>query len=304
MASSTINVKDVLAKGAARSTRKSVAVNKEDDLEYDLGRLYAYDPSPIDEAALRANESEYLMNLARDNLQLLTNKLYDKMAADGSKQVISLPAPTFPLPREKPLPQGKETTRWERYAKTKGIVKKKRSKMVWDEDSKTWAPRFGYGRAKSAKDSAENWVVEAKPGDDVSADPFAARADAKKAKLGKQKRQEERNRLESAHAAAIATSGRSHQGGAAASFRRDEKKAYLKQAISAAQTSTASAGRFDRMLPNEPSRSAGKRKQYSSATSAEHSAADASRAAKIANKMYAGSCRRSRRSAPRLVGRS
>lgn len=272
-----MDVRALLAKG--KSERPSIAVDKEDDLMYDLGHLYAYDPSPIDEAEMASGSEAYLLRMTRENVQLLTNRLYETMHASGSKASIKLPKPEMALPREKPLPESKAVTRWERFAKDKGIVKKKRSKMVWDEDSQSWAPRFGYGRANSTNDTAENWVVEAKAGDDGSVDPFEARAGAKKAKLGKQKRQEERNRLEAAHAAAMGQSG-------STSFKREEKKAYLKQAISAAQVSTASIGRFDRALPGEPSKTAGKRTQYASATDASSAGAADANAASVAAKMY------------------
>ena len=91
--------------------------------------------------------------------------------------------------------------RWEKFAQSKGIVKKKRSKMVWDEATQQWAPRYGYGRANNPKDKLQDWVIEAKPGDDPSVDPFEARATERRTKLGKQKAQQERNRREAAHAA-------------------------------------------------------------------------------------------------------
>ena len=41
-----------------------------------------------------------------------------------------LPAPIYRLPREKPVPEEKAETKWEKFAKTKGITKTKRSRMV------------------------------------------------------------------------------------------------------------------------------------------------------------------------------
>ena len=55
------------SKAEGSSSRPSAAVDKEDDLVYDLGHLSAYDPSPIDEAAMRADRPGYLMRTARDN---------------------------------------------------------------------------------------------------------------------------------------------------------------------------------------------------------------------------------------------
>ena len=278
------------ASGSKAASRPSTSVEKDDDLTYDLGHLYAYDPSPIDEAQWAEDQASYLKRTARENAQLLMNQLYGVLEAQQSKQMIELPPPTMLLPREKPLPEDKPKTRWEKFAESKGIVKKKRSKMVWDETTQQWAPRYGYGRANNFKDAPENWVVEAKPGDDGSVDPFEERSAARKQKLDKQKRQEERNRLEAAHAATIGTGGGGGggrgQGGSALSS-KDEKKAYLKKAISAAQTSTASVGRFDKAVAGEPSKTAGKRKQYDAGIGKKSSQADAKRTKAVLDKLLA-----------------
>ena len=284
-----LDVRALLAAQQPKS-RPSCEVDKEDDLTYDLGHLYAFDPSPVNPAEMKEEgTSPYLLRTARDNAQLLTNQVYKLLENAPNKQAIPLPPPTIQLPREKPLPADKPMTRWEKFAKSKGIVKKKRSKMVWDESTQQWAPRYGYGRANNPKDAPENWVVEAKPGDDGSVDPFEARATKRKEKLDKQKRQEERNRLEAAHAASIGAGGGGAGGkgsGGSKLGSREEKKAYLKSAMSAAQSSTASMGRFDRQLQGEQSKTAGKRKQYESGVGAADAAKDAQRTASVVSKMF------------------
>ena len=65
-----------------------------------------------------------------------------------------------------------------------------------------------------------------------------------------------------------------------------DKKAYLKRAISAAQSSTASMGRFDPTLANEPSRTAGKRKQYESGVGSADAERDAQRTASVVQNMF------------------
>ena len=280
-----LDVRSLLKASASGSAppRPSALVDKEDDLTYDLGHLVAFDPSPIDHAAIAKDASAYLLTCARDNMQLLSNRLYGLLEGKTSKAAIELPPPVTRLPREKPLPQDQPLTRWEKFAKAKGIVKKKRSKMVWDEATQQWAPRYGYGRASNPKAAPDNWVVEAKPGDDGSIDPFDERTQVRKERQAKQKRQEERNRLEAAHAAAVGGSGGSSVsklGG------RPEKKAYLKQAIAVAQVSTASAGRFDKKLAGEPSTTAGKRKQYESGVGATAAERDATKMRKVVDNMF------------------
>lgn len=39
----------------------------------------------------------------------------------------------FRIPREKKVPPPKQLTKWEQYAKEKGITKKKKEKKVWDD---------------------------------------------------------------------------------------------------------------------------------------------------------------------------
>jgi regulator of ribosome biosynthesis len=278
--SKPLDVRALLASASsAAPSRPSSSVEKEDDLTYDLGHLYAYDPSPVDETALADDASTYLIQAARDNVQLLTNRLYGLLEGADSKEVIQLPPPTLKLPREKPLPEDKPLTRWEKFAKAKGIVKKKRSKMVWDELNQHWAPRWGYGKANNAKDHPDNWVIEHKPGDDPTVDPFEKRGNERKEKVNKQKRQEERNRLEAAHAAAVGSKG-------SGSLARPEQKAYLKQAIRSAQVSTASVGRFDKKLANEPSKTAGKRKNYETGVGSAEAERDAKRTASVVAKMF------------------
>lgn len=67
----------------------------------------------------------------------------------------------FPLPREKSIPEPKPLTRWETFAKQKGIQKKKRDRLVHvpnalNGDKDAMAPRWGY------KSKPEDWVTELK----------------------------------------------------------------------------------------------------------------------------------------------
>jgi regulator of ribosome biosynthesis len=48
--------------------------------------------------------------------------------------VIKLPPGTTRLPRAKPVPKAKELTKWEKYAKEKGITKRKKANAEWDEE--------------------------------------------------------------------------------------------------------------------------------------------------------------------------
>lgn len=62
-------------------------------------------------------------------------------------------------------------TRWERFAKDKGIRKRKRGRMVFDEIKKDWVPRWGAYSIKKNEKKA-NYIMEVKEGDDPYEDPF------------------------------------------------------------------------------------------------------------------------------------
>jgi regulator of ribosome biosynthesis len=82
----------------------------------------------------RSNPEEYLRTLARDNTQLLLNEVW-KLPFERIDDIViaKLPKPSYILPREKPAPKPKTLTKWESYAKEKGITKRTKAKLVWDE---------------------------------------------------------------------------------------------------------------------------------------------------------------------------
>ena len=75
--------------------------------------------------------------------------------------MMALPPPKMVLPREKPIPPPKKLSKWEKFAQTKDIQNRKRERMVWDDDTNQWRPRWGYKRDAELKD----WIVELKPGE-------------------------------------------------------------------------------------------------------------------------------------------
>lgn len=48
--------------------------------------------------------------------------------------VAKLPAPVFVLPRSRKCPTAKPLTKWEKFAKEKGIKKVKKDKKVFDQE--------------------------------------------------------------------------------------------------------------------------------------------------------------------------
>lgn len=61
--------------------------------------------------------------------------------------------PTPSLPREKPVPKEKALTKWEQFARDKGLTKKKKDKKVWDHILKV-------GADGQCQGGAILWLVE------------------------------------------------------------------------------------------------------------------------------------------------
>jgi regulator of ribosome biosynthesis len=171
-------------------------------------------------------------------------------------RLVELPPPRTRLPREKPLPRPRAPTRWEAYAKEKGIVKRKRSQRVWDQDAGEWRGRHGYDRVGDAADVA---VIEAKPWETTGVeDPFALQRREKRARVAAQEGRQVKNLSAAAKrggagalppgvslSSMLPLDGRGGGGGAPIGARLG--KDGLKQAAAVARLSTASMGASRRL---------------------------------------------------------
>uniref|UniRef100_A0A667X9C3 Ribosome biogenesis regulatory protein n=1 Tax=Myripristis murdjan TaxID=586833 RepID=A0A667X9C3_9TELE len=131
------SVEEVLAKAEQEEAEKlkSIAVQKELDLEFDVGNLLACDKNRVDSREFKEQKKEeFLASLARDNTQLLINEIWKQPTERIEEAIVAkLPDPATPLPREKPPPKPRPPTKWEEFAKLKGIQKKKKTNLVWDD---------------------------------------------------------------------------------------------------------------------------------------------------------------------------
>lgn len=249
------SIEDVLAKAERDEAEKlrSISVNKELDLEFDPGNLLAFDKNRIDTREFKDSKGEdFLRSLARDNTQLLINEIW-KLPTEKVEEVIvaKLPDPTTPLPREKPAPKPKPPTKWEQFAKLKGIQKKKKNNMVWDEVHKEWKRRWGY---KRANDDTKEWLIEVPQTADPNEDQFAKRNKAKKERVARN----EYNRLKN-----IARAQKIKVPGTGLAPTAQQSKSELAQAVSIAKKSTASVGKFQENLPKEKTpRNTGKKRKF------------------------------------------
>ena len=145
----------------------STSVKKLIPVSLDLGNVVLFDVNPCEEDKLRAiggvsreEREAYLESLSRDNAQLLFNGLYSlpQEESDEMGRTVSLPKATTVIPREKPVPVDKPLTRWEKFAKTKGIQKQKRSAKVFDEASGQW--KYRHGSKSANNDPLADWCEE------------------------------------------------------------------------------------------------------------------------------------------------
>jgi len=166
--------------------------------------------------------------------------------------ITKLPKPTYLIPREKHLPKGNQLTKWETYAKEKGISKKKKTKLVWDEIVKGWVPRYGYRKAEAEHE--KDWVLEVPGNADPFEDQFGKKTEAKSERIAKNELQRLKNiaryrKVDVPSTGLIPTERPS--------------KTELHQAMHVAKKATASLGKFQAKLPNEkPLKGTGKKRKF------------------------------------------
>ncbi|WVR03022.1 hypothetical protein IAU60_000011 [Kwoniella sp. DSM 27419] len=221
----------------------------------DLGLLAAFDNTPVDAEAYAGQLDQHLLALTLTSTQALIASLFTLPTTPStSGPITKLPPPTTLLPREKPLPKPKPLTKWERFAKAKGISHKTKERDVWDEERQEWVARWGKGGKN--KDKEEQWLHE---------DPAkTARAD-RKARTAKNLKQQQANIA--AAAASALRDGPSSKASSSAPLTQEGKKANrekrkneLERSMLISKTSTASLGRFDEKIQGEPKVKGVKRK--------------------------------------------
>ena len=173
---------------------------------YDLGSLSMYDTDVINFTPENQEETidalvskNYKRVISRiKNIQteleenLETRKLENQYVDFGKdRNLIELPKVLTIFPRYRTMPTEQGLTRWEKFAKEKGIKKKsKRSKLVYNEELQDWVPRYGKYSTKKVADKLDIIRV-VKPGKFV--DPWQKGKDEKSFGKSKQKLNELKN---------------------------------------------------------------------------------------------------------------
>ncbi|WOL09214.1 ribosome biogenesis regulatory protein [Canna indica] len=235
--------------------------------QIDLGNLMASDPTHHFDSIPSSREelTKACLERGTELVQAIANSLFALPSTDDPDgPIVRLPQPTTKLPREKHLPKPKPPTKWELFAKMKGIKQHKKDKRVFDEQTGTWKRRHGYDRVNDDKDIP---IIEAKLSDEPGEDPFSKRKAEKKQRVEKQ----EKNRLQNLKQAAKAGALPSHVQLAATALpitghKEAPKKASkeeLENVAGMAATATASGGKFDKKLPGEkPPKHTGKYRKF------------------------------------------
>ncbi|XP_043248725.1 ribosome biogenesis regulatory protein homolog [Colletes gigas] len=224
--------------------RKSIIVNKDVEVETDVGTLLALDYNTLDIKSLKSQTEQYLQNVTRDNVQILINKIWElPVECIDDTVVAKLPTPQFVLPRSRQVPKPKPLTKWQQFAKQKGITSKKssKSKLKWDDELQKWIPKFGYKRSKVMEQ--KEWLVELNNENKAMEDSFSVSKAAKQERISKNELQRLRNiaKAKNVKIPRVGLPTKEH-------FTNSQQ---LSQAITIARASTASVGKFQDKLPKE-----------------------------------------------------
>lgn len=183
------------------STPTSNVENRE-NIFYDTRRLVIVDSNNI--LNQKNNEKELtetiMMNKAKQNYISFASSLFDILSKqqgqekedldyDKAPDELALPEAIITLPRALPIPVAKPLTKWEKYKQEKGIVQRKRSRMVYSEEVGDWVPRWGRGSVKKIQDSM-NWAMEEK---EPGVNPFEQKSNEKQLAKAKQLKRQMKN---------------------------------------------------------------------------------------------------------------
>ncbi len=217
----------------------------------------AYDPQPVEASTFKEGVDKACHTMATSIFQSLTRQMFNLPSESAPVgRIAELPAPSTILPREKPVPKPRPPTKWEIFAQKKGITKQKRSKLEFDDNSGEWKRRYGY---KRANDDSAVPIIEAGANEETGVeDPFTRMRREKKDRVKKNEGQQLAN-LKNAHKVAgkgalpatLKLAATLPEHGRGVPSKRKELKVELKNAARQVATSTASLGKFDRVVAGE-----------------------------------------------------
>src|SRR3569833_2920795 len=109
---------------------------------------------------LRAPQANQVTHCLRINQTITTCPL----TSTSGMVLMTLPAASTPLPREKPVPAAKPPTKWEQFAARRGIkpkTREQRRNLQYNAETGEWERKWGYKGANKAEET--QWLVEVDP---------------------------------------------------------------------------------------------------------------------------------------------
>ena len=228
----------------------------EGDISFELSHLAAVCHTAFDSVSATEIDNEKIHGVTRKFTQKLVQSVFALPHESSDVGVlVTLPEQnTIKLPRAQRVPEPKLEPKWEKFAKSKGILKKKKDRMVYDEDHDMYRPRYGYKGMNNAE--MEIPIVEIKAGDDPNEDPWAAKRQKKKESLLKNVKQQLMNKKRAGTLKGYGSNGNGETLTPEPLGAKITKKtkAELAKRLQYAQMSTQSLGNFDNKLEGEPER--------------------------------------------------
>ncbi|MBW0536605.1 hypothetical protein O181_076320 [Austropuccinia psidii MF-1] len=272
--------------------KKSVHVQRDIPIDLDVALLASFDPNRINPEEYNNDREQCLMQSARESIQVLVNSLFSLPTTSTDDGVVAnLPScgPSTILPRAKPIPKPAPLTKWQKFAKEKGIVpKSQKEKLEFDEEKQEWVNRWGW-KGKN-KDEENAWIREVKPGEEADGalerNPAKQARQAKKLKNDKQRLKNLQranaelakssttaileaakrpsttvgSKAEDRAAKIAANSAKTKAEGLAKREEQAKRQKDVEELLQATKKSTASLGKFDKTFASEPKVKSVKRK--------------------------------------------
>ncbi|GJQ15040.1 hypothetical protein GpartN1_g6831.t1 [Galdieria partita] len=159
-----------------------------DGVEVDLGSLSCADVRPILQGETKQEQEERILRAVEFLVQGLFT-LPEQSSERKSQR--ELPEPFSVIPRAKPIPKEKPLTKWEQFARIRGIRKRKRDKFAWDETRGEFRPIHGY---RSINDESDQVILPHDPSLQPGESPFDRVKEGKRNRVKNNRKSQERNK--------------------------------------------------------------------------------------------------------------
>jgi regulator of ribosome biosynthesis len=132
-------------------------------LTFDEGNLSIFDSTPVTERA----EGDFI-----DICSQSLSELFKRLLQQENDQLLdsptmrNLPEPITQLPRALPIPKPKPISKWQEFARKKGIMRRKKGALEFDESRGEWNARHCKRSSKNKSKQESSWIKDWKAGDE------------------------------------------------------------------------------------------------------------------------------------------